>query len=358
MLRRTFLQALPAGVLAVPAAPGAPAVAANLKLGYDTYSIRAWKWKAPQLLEYAGARKLDAIQISDLSEFESLEPAYLGAIKAQAARLGVVIDAGMGCVCPSSKAFSAGPPAHDRLLEGLRAAHAVGARSLRCFLGSEADRTPSIEAHIENTLRVFRSVRQEALDLNVKIALENHSDLQARELRAVIEAAGADFTGACLDTGNAIWTLEDPLAALEILAPYVVTTHVRDAVIFEHARGAAAQWVALGDGVIDWGVFTEAFRRLCPSSPLQLEIITGRAPRVLPYLEAELWKAFPKMPAGDFARFAALARRGHPFMGTMVVEDQAGPVPQAMTEALREQQRLDLERSLDYARTAMKAGRA
>ena len=54
--------------------------------------------------------------------------------------------------------------------------------------------------------------------------------------------------GACLDTGNPMWVMEDPLLTLEVLGPYTVTTHIRDSVVFEHPRGAAAQWVALGDG--------------------------------------------------------------------------------------------------------------
>ena len=50
--------------------------------------------------------------------------------------------------------------------------------------------------------------------------------------------------GACLDTGNPMWVMEDPLLTLEVLGPYTVTTHIRDSVVFEHPRGAAAQWVA------------------------------------------------------------------------------------------------------------------
>lgn len=51
-------------------------------------------------------------------------------------------------------------------------AKAVGAKSMRCYLGGSGDRIgePGIEAHMENTIKVFRSVRSEALDLGVKIA--------------------------------------------------------------------------------------------------------------------------------------------------------------------------------------------
>ena len=181
---------------------------------------------------------------------------------------------------------------------------------------------------MENTIKVFQSVRSEALDLGVKIALENHSgDLQAREVKTIIEEAGKDSVASCLDTGNPIWCIEDPFVTLETLAPYVVTTHVRDSAVFEHPRGAAGQWVAMGDGCIDLVKFVDRFRQFCPKSSMQLEIITGRPPTVLPYLEADFWKAFSKMPAWEFARFVALAKSGHPFMGAMVIEDVPGQKP-------------------------------
>jgi hypothetical protein len=90
---------------------------------------------------------------------------------------------------------------------------------------------------------------------------------------------------------------------------------------------------------------------------VQLEIITGRPPRVLPYLEADFWKAFPHARASEFARFVALAKSGHPYMGAMVIEDLPGTHPPALLQdALKEQQRADLERSLEFARQKLDLG--
>jgi len=340
--------------------PAAEETAAPIKLGFDTYSLRAFGWKAPQLLSYAAGLKLDTIQISSLGDYESLDPAYLRQVKDQADRLHIQVDGGTCCICPSSRAFSKnGPPARDRVLQGLRVANAVGARVMRCYLGGSADRIgePGIEAHMENTVQVFRSVRSEALDLGVKIAIENHDgDMQAPETRTVIEESGKDFVGSNLDTGNPLWVVEDPLLTLEVLAPYVVTSHIRDSVLFEHPRGAAGQWVALGDGQMDFVRFVEQFRKLCPQASMQMEVITGRPPRVIPYLEQDFWKAFPKALAAEFARFVALATAGHPYMGAMVVEDVAGQRPSVMNDALKEQQRVDLERSLEYAKKKLNVG--
>jgi sugar phosphate isomerase/epimerase len=354
MLRRSFLQTGSAAAMAA-----SPASTEGIRLGFDSFSIRAFNWKAIQLLDYAAGLKLDTVQLSSLGDFESLDPAYLQKVKDHAASASVSIDAGIGCICSSSQSWNPkeGNPA-QYLLKGLRVAKAVGASIMRCFMGSGADRRGAqpIEAHMENAIQALRSVRQQALDLGVKIALENHAgDMQAREVRTIIEESGKDFAGSCLDSGNPMWVAEDPLVTLEILGPYVLTTHIRDSAVFEHPRGAATQWVALGDGSVDFRKFVDAYRKTCPRAAMQLEIITGRRPDVLPYLEPDFWKAFPKTPAWEFARFLALAKSGRPFMGAMVIGG-AGKQPPAIETALKEQQRVDLERSIAYAKKTLGVG--
>jgi sugar phosphate isomerase/epimerase len=242
-------------------------------------------------------------------------------------------------ICPTSGSWKPkeGDPG-QYVLKGLRVAKAVGAKALRCFVGRVGERRGPlpIEAHMESTVKVLRGVRAEAVDIGVKIAIENHNgDLTAREVKTIIEEAGKEFVGSNLDTGNPMLVLEYPLLTLEVLGPYVATTHIRDSVLYEHSRGVAFQWVALGDGSMDLPRLVAAFRKLCPRAAIQLEIITGRPPQMLPYLEADFWKAFPKLPAADFARFLALVKRGHPFEGTMVIagtEKQPAKYEAAITE--------------------------
>src|SRR5436190_1361781 len=208
MRRRTFLQSATAASFAAAATPAADV---PVRLGFDSYSVRAFKWKALELLEYAAGLKLDTIQFSDLADYESKDPAYLQKVKDQAARNNITIDGGMGCICPTSRSYSQnGPPARERIIDGLGVAKAVGATSMRCYMGAAADRLgpDGIEKHMAATIAVFKSVRSEALDLGVKIAIENHAgDMQARETRTVIEESGKDFVASCLDTGNPIWAM-------------------------------------------------------------------------------------------------------------------------------------------------------
>src|SRR5271168_2456942 len=154
MLRRSFLQSVPvaAAAFAAPAAPLADDV--PVKLGFDTYSLRAFKWNGLQLLDFAAAQKLDTIQFSALADYGGLDAANLQKVKDRAAQLNISIDSGMGCICETSKSFDKkGRPAREQLLEGLRVSHAVGAKAMRCFLGTSEDRL-AIEAHMETVVKL------------------------------------------------------------------------------------------------------------------------------------------------------------------------------------------------------------
>src|SRR5262249_691092 len=138
MLRRTFLQSLPVAAATLSAAP---ADEVPVKLGFDTYSLRAFKWKGLQLLDFAASQKLDTIQFSALEDFGGLDPANLQKVKDRARALNLTIDSGMGCICETSKSWKKGArPAREQILEGLRVAKTVGATAMRCYMGSSEDR--------------------------------------------------------------------------------------------------------------------------------------------------------------------------------------------------------------------------
>ena len=99
MRRRTFLKAAPVAAMG-PA--GAASAGDGIRLGFDSYSIRNFHWKAMRLIDYADSHKLDTIQISSLDDYESLDPAHLQKVKDRAARFGMKIDGGIGSICPTS----------------------------------------------------------------------------------------------------------------------------------------------------------------------------------------------------------------------------------------------------------------
>jgi len=360
--RRTFLISMAAVGGAAALSPALASAASetngkkrNIKLGFDNFSIRAFNWKAPQLLEYAASLKLDILFLSDLDVYESLEEKYLQGIKQTADKLGVEIHAGTGSICPSSKSFNKKHgSAEEHLKLAIRVAKTVGSPVARCLIGSGEDRKGDggIYKHIENTITVCKAVRNYALDANVKIAIENHAgDMQAWELAELIQAAGKEYVGATMDPGNACWTMEDPMVNLEILGPYAATTGIRDSQIWESEKGASVMWTNMGDGLVDWNAYVERFMKLCPGVPFILEVITGTWVRNVDYLAESYWTAFPKARAGEFARFLAMAKRGKPYQ-----PKPGRPAGEKSPDLEKQQQKWDLEQSLKYCKEALGVG--
>ena len=323
-------------------------------LGIDSYSIRAYRWKALELIDYASRQGAQALQIS-LNDLESTDSAYLEKVKQAAQSTGLYLDTAAGCFGQLSSGWKPadGDPA-TYLSKALRIAKGFGATVLRTYIGSPTDRLGrvKVEQHVEAAFRALRGAKAVAEETGVKIAIENHGELTARELKSLIDDAGKTFVGCTLDTGNPMWVLEDPLLTVEVLGPYALCTHLRDSALFEHPRGAAFQWVALGEGSIPFAPIFKRLAELAPRAPLHLEIITGRPPQILAYHEDDFWRYFPRLPAADFARFVALVKKGRPFGGTMVIAG-TGAQPKEIEDALKLQQRLDLERSLAFARKAL-----
>jgi sugar phosphate isomerase/epimerase len=323
--------------------------AKRIKLGFDNFAIRAMNWKAPALLDYAASLKLDSILISDLDAYDSFEEKYLKEVKAKADDLGIQIHAGTWSICPTSKVFkNKWGTAEEHLSLGIRVAKALGSPVFRCVLGTAEDRKTEggIEARMADTAKVCKACRSQAMDAGVKIAIENHAgDMQAWELVTLIENAGKDYVGVNLDSGNAAWTMEDPIASLEILGPYTVTTSLRDSMIWESEKGAKVQWTAMGEGIVDQKVYFQRFAELCPNVPVHLELISGFA-REFPYLQKEFWNVWPKARASDFAKFLALAKRGKPLP----------PHKSPDNKAEQEYQKGELERSLKYCKETLGLG--
>lgn len=361
MRRREFLGAalaLPAGHACAQPAVSESKGAGTVRLGYDAYSIRDLHWQAFQHIDYALSLKLDTVQLSIPGDFASLEPEDLRKVRDYAAQKGIELSVGAGCICPTTPSWNTvnGSP-EQYLARNASVVNELGLKYLRVFIGAPTDRHGKIpiEAHIESTLRALRGARSRMMDRGLKVAIENHGDLTARELRMLIETAGADLVGVNYDSGNPMWVMEDPALALEVLAPYILTSHFRDSALFEHPRGAAFQWVAMGDGSVNLPDVVNLYKRLCPGKSILLEVITGRPPQMLPYLEDEWWNGFRKLPAPDFARFLSLVKQGRPYLGPMVIA-APGQKDAAIVAALREQQRLDLERSLKYCQETLKLG--
>ena len=310
MNRREFVAL--AAVSTLPAmSPSTP----NVKLGIDLFSIRSEPWTAFQFLDYCAAQRVQVVHFSEIRFLGSLDPAHLAKVRSHAQELGLQLEIGMKSICPTSKMFDPSQgTAEQQLTRMIDAAKVIGSSIVRCVLGSADDRKPGpIEARIDDTSQVLRNVRSKALDSGIRIAIENHAgDMQARELKTLIEQGGSDFVGVCLDSGNPLWTMEDPHLTLETLHPYVLTSHIRDSAVWNVPEGAAVTWVEMGRGNVDIDSFVRKYIELCPGKALSLESIVF-GPKILPYRDRTFWDQYRNMPAWEFERYREIADRGQAY---------------------------------------------
>ena len=354
--RRGFLSTA-AALAATPLVAAEPATTPgrrNIPLGFDNFAVRALKWNARQLIDYAEKLQCDSLFITDFSPFEGrLDDASLAEVRRYGQDRGIAIALGSWSICPSAKQFKHDwGCAEEHLATGIRMAKALGSPAFRVILGNHEDRLSAggIAARIADTVEVLKSQRHRAIDSGVKIAVENHAgDMQSRELVQLVKAAGPEYVGVNFDSGNACWTLEDPVAALATLAPDVVTTSLRDTMVWESARGVTTQWTAMGDGCTDLPAFFDLFERLCPGVTVHIETISGFA-REFPILESDFWQSYPAARAADLAAFLALARKGR------LIQPFQPPPGAARPQAEQNYQRAELERSIRHCRNVLGLG--
>ena len=355
MHRRTFLTTLASAAALTALRPLRAAVIppGKTKIGLDNFSVRALQWKAPALIDYAASLKCDTLFISDLDAYESLEDAALREVRHKADAAGIELYVGSWSICPTSKTFKKNwGTAEEHLRLTIRVAQALGSPTARVVLGNMEDRKSEggIQARIADTVAVLKACRRDAEKAGVKIAIENHGgDMHSWETRQLIEQAGTDYVGANIDSGNAVWTLEDPMDVLETLGPVTICSSLRDSMVWDVPEGAAVQWTAAGEGLMDWHRWMARWRELCPKVPIMIETISGFA-RVFEYKKPEFWQYYDKRPE-KLAKFEALAQRGKPIPA---MENPADP--NARLAVQQAYQKSEIEKSIAYLRTEIGLG--
>ena len=317
MHRRNFLSTATVAALAATifrsgraAEPGR----LRIPLGLDGHSLRAYRWKAYKLIEFAVECHLDAVLLNGLQYFESMELAHLRKIKELADRNNIKLYVGSGGIAKNARQFNAQwGDAESLLFQAIKVASVLDSPVVNVRIGSINDRflEGGIQPRIDESVRVLKACRSQAIDAGIRFGFENHAgDLRSEELVTLIEEVGKDVCGAMIDPGNGLWAMEDPMKHLETLAPYVVCNSLRDYMVWQSPTGATFQWTALGQGLMDVPRYISTLSAANPDMPMFVESISNSA-REIPFLTPEHWKAYPDLRASDIADFLALCRRGH-----------------------------------------------
>lgn len=126
---------------------------------------------------------------------------------------------------------------------------------------------------------------------NVRLALENHKDWRINEMVELLREIDSSHVGVNLDTGNNIALLDDPIETVRALAPYTITTHLKDMGVEEYEDGFQLAEVPLGEGFLDLRKIVQICRQKNPMVQFNLEMIT-RDPLKIPCLTREYWKTW------------------------------------------------------------------
>jgi sugar phosphate isomerase/epimerase len=188
----------------------------------------------------------------------------------------------------------------------VRTAKRAGAAVVRtaCLSGRRYETFDSDAAFRQFADRSLNSLKLAAPVVSrhgVRLAVENHKDWRADELIGLLKKVGSDQVGVCVDTGNSIALLEDPMEVVEALAPRAFATHFKDMAVEEYRDGFLLSEVPLGTGYLDLPRVVRTLRAANPDIRFTLEMIT-RDPLKVPCLTERYWATFPDLPGRHLAR--------------------------------------------------------
>jgi 3-oxoisoapionate decarboxylase len=303
MKRRAFLRAASAGLgmsslvhplMARQLNDSAPRV----RMGIATTSFMiAWKPKDTyEFLEHCHALGAAGIQAPINGDLQK--------IRARAEKLGMYIEAMV------QLPHNGDTVAFDRELQNAKTVGAVAVRS--ACLGSRRYETFSSLADWQKFVAQSHSSLEATLPIldryKIPLGLENHKDWTVDEMVALLKKYSSEYLGSCLDFGNNISLLDDPMEVVERLAPYAVSTHVKNMGVEHDSDGFLLSEMPLDKGFVDLPRMVGLVRQARPQTRFSLEMIT-RDPLHVPCLTDKYWVTFPDRNGRYLARTLTLVQK-------------------------------------------------
>lgn len=132
----------------------------------------------------------------------------------------------------------------------------------------------------------------------IRLAVENHKDWLIDEFLNLLKLLSSEYIGVCVDLGNSIALLEDPMQVVAAYAPNALSVHLKDIALATYDDGFLMSEVSLGEGMLDLAAMTAVLMKHNPQLRFNIEMIT-RDPLRIPCLTDGYWATFGKRPATD-----------------------------------------------------------
>ena len=137
-----------------------------------------------------------------------------------------------------------------------------------------------VKDHMQKLIDSLKNVACVLEDEGVYLGIENHCDFTAYEFVEIFDAVDSPNIGCALDTGNGIIVFTDPNIEYKLLAPYVITTHIKDMAIITDTAKDHVPFTAcnalMGEGIVDIeGAIETMARKSKHAKGLHLIVETG-----------------------------------------------------------------------------------
>jgi sugar phosphate isomerase/epimerase len=303
--RRSFLLSVAAAGVGGERAPQVTAQAPRTTMGVGVFSfgLNPTRNSAYDFLEYCHALGAGGVQAG----LASLEPEYLEKVKRRAEEYGMYFEALADLPRDDNTAK------FEQLIIAAKRAGAICVRS-GCLEGRRYETFSRLDDWNHFVAESHQRLARGAPILDkhrMPLALENHKDWTADELAALMKEYSSEYLGVCVDTGNNISLLDDPMEVVEKLAPYAVSTHFKDMAVEEYPEGFLLSETPLGQGILDLRRMVESITKARPRAKFTLEMIT-RDPLKIPCLDAKYWATFPGRNGSYLARTLSMVRAHKP----------------------------------------------
>jgi sugar phosphate isomerase/epimerase len=205
-----------------------------------------------QLMDDMVELGLEGLHLDDKA-FESMNPDHFSRVQDYARDRNLYLE--YNFALPSNKYDTS--VQHD-VEDGIRIAAAIGADVAK--IGMNLTRPhpvaasrfhPMVMTQLEKVVDRLKKAAPLAKKSGVKLAVENHTDSFSEEVIWVLDQVDHPFIGACIDTVNGLHVTENPITAVENLAPRAFTNHFRDNKIVIKPYGFKLTGAAIGEGDLD-----------------------------------------------------------------------------------------------------------
>jgi sugar phosphate isomerase/epimerase len=130
------------------------------------------------------------------------------------------------------------------------------------------------EPDIHTIISIIKDLLPELKSRKIRLALENHDRIKARDFEKIIQSVGSSMVGICLDSVNSMGAGEGFESVCDTLIPYTINLHIKDFKIYRmsHKMGFTIEGRPAGQGMLNIPDLVERIEDtgLCHSAFLEL----------------------------------------------------------------------------------------